>query len=266
MRALKSVLVLVALGYIAISLYYLSTNPGFADAWSQAQLFGLDLRDRTWSYLGSLDPGRFSVGSQEVVLLAVLAAFVLVSLLTVASSRRTGRLVARHVEANNRLLSVLIAEAATQKQAEAQRVRAYLGIAGITFQQFAPGKRIAVQVEIRNYGATPARAFVPDLQILVRTFPDLSTEDGRAEPAEIFPGTLAAGQGRSLVYALDLSAHPNIAERIVSGELALYLRGRVQYEDVFGNPQQLTVNAVTRGQRVNEREPFTLLETGNEAT
>ncbi|MEH3146386.1 MAG: hypothetical protein PGN34_13780 [Methylobacterium frigidaeris] len=263
---MKYVLIAAIFACVAVALYIVPANPDLATSLEQARTLGWQVRDRSWSYLSTFDAQQLAPTPHEAALLLILTAFLLASLATAAVSRRLGRQVAARIGENNRLLEALIAETEAQREAHGRRIRAYVGIASITFQQFVPGKRIAVQVEIRNYGVTPARNIVPILRPLIRTFPDLTIEDDQARSGEAIPGMLAAQQSRNLICTLDLGSHPDVAERIVGGELALYLRGQIRYEDVLGGQHHLSVNAMTRGERINDRDPFTLLEAGNEAT
>jgi hypothetical protein len=119
----------------------------------------------------------------------------------------------------------------SEKTAERQ-LRAYVGITEATVSDFAVGQILRVSMTIKNSGQTPAYKVTQHYSIMGGEYP-------RKDPLPqvIVPGgssTLGPGE----VHLLEIPLHgplPSSAySQITSGGAAIYIWGRVMYEDAFG--------------------------------
>jgi hypothetical protein len=119
------------------------------------------------------------------------------------------------------------------KSTTRQQSRAYLFIKQANLDRFAQGKRPFIHLHLRNSGQTPAwnvRARYDGGIYPFPDCPDLLTDD------EQHHGVL--GPNMNYTLAIELSALKKAdIESVEKGTAAIYVFGRIDYEDAFGRPQ-----------------------------
>ncbi|MGY2047152.1 hypothetical protein [Methylobacterium sp. JK268] len=210
-------------------------------------------------------PAPFADEPATLLLALLLAAILVILAASLRSGARRESLHRKQLDATLRAIEAQAAALDLQRDASARQLRAYVDVAAISFQRFAPGQDIVVRIELRNHGLTPARDLMPCFRLVVAPFPAADLPEVETAP-EILPLTLAARETRALTQGLDLQTAPGVAERLLGAQLGLYLVGRVTYRDVFGVAHRTAVSLVATGERIRGRQPFLPCEAGNEAT
>ncbi|MFE1600963.1 hypothetical protein [Methylobacterium sp. ID0610] len=157
------------------------------------------------------------------------------------------------------------ASAAThyQREMSERQLRAYVDVAAVSFHRFAPGQELVIRVEVRNHGLTPALDLLARITLAVLPFPASDLPEPEAPPADGRPFVLAAREGRAILQHMDITNAAGTAERLLTGELGLYVLGNVTYADVFGHTHTSTMSMVASGEQVKTNQPFTRCEAGN---
>ncbi|ACA17209.1 hypothetical protein M446_2771 [Methylobacterium sp. 4-46] len=202
---------------------------------------------------------------RDTWLLGGVAAGLLVLALLLRVLARRDRTARDLVEATQRAVALQAAGMELQREASERQLRAYVGVTFASFQRFAPGQDLVVQIELRNHGLTPALDLVANFTLAVEPFPAASLPSVTAA-ADRLPCIVGARETRLVTRRVNLQAAPGVAERLLSSELGLYLVGQVTYRDVFGREHLTSATLVASGDRIRGREPFVLCEGGNAVT
>jgi cell division protein FtsI/penicillin-binding protein 2 len=126
--------------------------------------------------------------------------------------------------------------------------RAWVGPIEVTLPQFSDGShavylkegsQATIGVTITNSGKTPARKFMPRIQMgVLRTgkpfipeYPALST---RQSVAVVHPGM------KPILYAPPFGPPKQLIDAIAGGQYVLYLYGIMTYEDIYNRPHKTT--------------------------
>jgi hypothetical protein len=118
-----------------------------------------------------------------------------------------------------------------EKTAERQ-LRAYVGITKATMSNFGVGQILRMSMTIKNSGQTPAYRLTQHYSIMGGEYP-------RKEPLPQVdtPGrfsTLGPGEVHILEIPLQGPLPGSAYSQITNGDAAIYVWGRVIYEDAFG--------------------------------
>ena len=149
------------------------------------------------------------------------------------------------------------------------QLRAYVGSKGAGFNTAWINPPFSVTVTIRNFGSTPAINFETAIYLQVLPHPF---------PGEFPPGNFNFRHGRqslmpgneSIVVCELRIDDPLISNIVVNairqGSMALYIIGRIQYDDVFGMKRFTNMRMLTSGERTSTNAPFIDAPEGNETT
>lgn len=187
----------------------------------------------------------------------------LLCILTVRLKRSFDRHGTKQLRVTTDLVRAAEAKAALQDERSERQLRAYVDVSAVSFQRFAAGQEIIVQIELRNHGLTPALDLLTQVNLVICPFPATDLPD--LDPSQLngLPATLAARESRTVVQRVDMQTSPGVAERLLTGELGFYVVGRLSYADVFGREQITSFSMVASGERMRGRQPFVRCEAGN---
>jgi hypothetical protein len=118
-----------------------------------------------------------------------------------------------------------------EKTAERQ-LRAYVGITEATVSNFGIGKNLKVSMTIKNSGQTPAYRVAKHYSIMGGEYPrkdPLPRIDVRGHFSTLGPGEI-----HILEFAMQVPLPGSACAQITNGDAAIYVWGRVMYEDAFG--------------------------------
>lgn len=202
------------------------------------------------------------LGLHEVLLIWGTGVLTTLCITAVRMTKQLSRLATKQLHATSDLARAVDVTAALQRDINERQLRAYVDVAAVSFQRFAPGQEIVVHVEMRNHGLTPALGVIAQVQLSILPFP--ASDLPALKPlTDIAPVTLAARETRSILQRLDIQALPGAAERVLAGEVGIYAVGKLTYADVFGQTHVTTACLVASGERVRGRLPFARCEDGN---
>ncbi|NOG71540.1 hypothetical protein [Roseicella sp. DB1501] len=152
---------------------------------------------------------------------------------------------------------------AADRTAEKQ-LRAYVGIERITIYNVVAGRQPTVEIEITNFGQTPARRLTAWTEIEVLAFNEVNflVNDTKESPRQ----TLQPTAKITIESKKDDTLTKTELENISSNFQKTYCFGRIQYWDVF----DVERNVIFRHETINNSAPVTgrsmpLSAEGNEA-
>ena len=126
-----------------------------------------------------------------------------------------------------------------------------------------PVQRFA-EVEIRNYGQTPALNMVSVTAVGIKPFPPTEVRPLGEIPDWVDRSTSDLPPGRESGMPMEVKASGWFHDRLMTGELAVYFWGEVTYEDVFGEKHRTVISLVSHGDSY-KRGCFTVAKEGNDA-
>ncbi|ACL57053.1 conserved hypothetical protein [Methylobacterium nodulans ORS 2060] len=206
------------------------------------------------------------LGPGDMLLVWVAVLLTLLCILVARLSRGLSRFTGRQLHLTTSLADTALAAGCLQREMNERQLRAYVDVAAVSFQRFAPGQEIIVQVELRNHGLTPALNLIAQVTLAFLPFPAPDLPVLEAPSPDLLPSVLAARESRAVLQGVSIQSTPGTAERLLTGELGLYVLGKLTYADVFGREHVTTVSMVASGERLKGRQPFVRCEAGNQSS